>query len=96
MNVFDINIKKEFENYNKNINTSNDISFLSQFSLQRGNDDNFNETENNLQTPSIIQGINREDFEFSPSKQFDKINMLPGSRRDNSLLFRDNFKKFEK
>uniref|UniRef100_A0A6C0J5Y1 Uncharacterized protein n=1 Tax=viral metagenome TaxID=1070528 RepID=A0A6C0J5Y1_9ZZZZ len=96
MNVFDINIQKEFDKYNKNIVSTNDLNFLTQFELHHGNNDNFNKEENNLQAPSIISGINREDFDFSPGNSFDKINLLPGSRRDNSLVFRDNFKNVKK
>ena len=96
MNVFDTNIKKEIDDYSKNIISTNSISFLSQFELHHGNKDNFNEQDNNLEEPSIMPDINKNNFTFSPGNHFDKINMLPGSRRDNSLLFRENYKNLEK
>jgi len=96
MNVFDTNIKKEVDDYSKNIISTNSISFLSQFELHHGNKDNFNEQDNNLEEPSIMPDINKNNFTFSPGNHFDKINMLPGSRRDNSLLFRENYKNLEK
>ena len=56
MNVFDNNIKKEFQEYTNNLETIKDESFVSQFKLQEIN--NINEASKekytNLNNPSIF------------------------------------------
>lgn len=92
MDIFDNNIKKEVSEYENNLKTTKEESFLSQFKLQEidtvleGSKEKYSELTN----PSIYN-INRKDFSMAQANRFDNLKMAPSGRRDNTLVINENF-----
>ena len=91
MDIFDENIKKEVKDYEKNINSVNDETFLSQFKLQEINGlvEGSKERYNKLSNPSIYNP--HRDFSMLEANRFENLNMAPSGRRDNTLVINENF-----
>jgi hypothetical protein len=96
MDNYDRNIKKELEDYEKN-KKFNDTNFLEQFKLQKLSDNNTSHFDkfHNIDSSYTYGVVEPKDFTMHPANYFDMLNLLPGSRRDNSVVINEYFRNNE-
>lgn len=92
LNAFDKNVEKEINEYKNS--EPDQISFLEQFKLQQVVKNEISGTSTrpeNINSRSI-SNIDSSGFNLQPYHDFERLNLMPGGRRDNSIVIKEHYK----